>query len=72
MEPFAVLVVLGVLPFDASQLHHHHHKHDQVDQEDHTEVGHHGHIVGYIVLQPAAEKKQAHNGLKKSPSTSIK
>lgn len=54
----AVSGVVRVLPLDPAQLHQHHHEHDEVEDEDDAEVGHHGHVEGHVVLQPAAGDKE--------------
>lgn len=50
----AVNAVVRVLLSDPSQLHQHHDEHDEVEQKDDAEVGHHRHVEGNVVSQPAA------------------
>lgn len=54
----AVIGIVGVLPLDPAQLHQHHHEHDEVEDKDDAEVGHHGHVEGDIVFQPAADGEE--------------
>lgn len=46
-------VVRVLLPYP-TQLHQHHDEHDEVEKKDDAEVGHHRHIEGNVVPQPAA------------------
>lgn len=46
-------VVRVLLPYP-TQLHQHHNEHDEVEQKDDAEVGHHRHVEGDVVSQPAA------------------
>lgn len=50
----AVKWIVRVLPLHPTQLHQHHNEHDEVEQKDDTEIGHHCHIKGDVVFQPAA------------------
>lgn len=58
----AVSGIVGILPLDPAQLHQHHHEHDEVEEEDDTEVGHHGHVEGHVVFQPAADGGRRRGG----------
>lgn len=50
----AVKHIVRVLSLYPTQLHQHHNEHDEVEQKDDTEIGHHCHIEGNVVFQPAA------------------
>lgn len=50
----AVKRILRVLPLHPTQLYQHHNEHDEVEQKDNTEIGHHCHIKGDVIFQPAA------------------
>lgn len=47
-------LVVGVLPLDAGQLDHDHDEDQQAESEDQEEVGHHAHVEGDVITQPAA------------------
>lgn len=61
-------LVLGVLPLDPGQLHHHHDEDQQAQCEDQAKVGHHRHIESHVVAQPAAKgrNKNSHFSFKDS------
>lgn len=50
----AVKRIVRVLPLYPTQLHQHHSEHDDVEQKNDTEVGHHSHVEGNVIFQPAA------------------
>lgn len=50
----AVEHIVRVLPLYPIQLDQHHSKHDEVEQKNDTEIGHHCHIEGNVIFQPAA------------------
>lgn len=47
-------LVMGILPLDPSQLDHHDDEDHHADGEDQEEVGHHPHVEGDVITQPAA------------------
>lgn len=52
-------LVLGVLPLDAGQLDHDHDEDKQAESKDQEEVGHHAHVEGHVITQPAAAGGQS-------------
>lgn len=50
----AVERIVRVLPLYPTQLDQHHDEHDQVEEENDTEIGHHCHVEGNVIFQPAA------------------
>lgn len=54
LQSAAVNRVVWVLLSYPAQLHQHHDEHDEVKQKDDAEVGHHRHVEGNVVPQPAA------------------
>lgn len=50
----AVARVVGVLPFYSTHLHQHHNEHNDVEEKNGAEVGHHCHVEGDVIFQPAA------------------
>lgn len=54
LQSGAVNTVVRVLLPYPTQLHQHHDEHDKVEKKDDAEVGHHRHVEGNVVPQPAA------------------
>lgn len=50
----AVPHIVRVLPLYPTQLDQHHNEHDEVEEKNDAEIGHHSHIEGNVVFQPAA------------------
>lgn len=50
----AVLHIVRVLPLYPTQLDQHHNEHYEVEEKNDTEIGHHSHIEGNVIFQPAA------------------
>lgn len=57
VQPGAVEHIVRVLPLYATQLDQHHDEHDEVEDKNDAEVGHHCHIEGDVIFQPAAVGK---------------
>lgn len=53
---------MGVLLLDTWKLSHNNDEGQQAQDKDQEEIGHHTHIEGYVITQPAAtERKQRRN-----------
>lgn len=61
MQAAAVLIIVGVLPLDSSQMDHHHQKHGQVQHKYDAEVCHNGYVECYVILQPTTGRKKYRN-----------
>lgn len=53
--------ILRVLFFYPAQLDHNYNKHDEVKYKNDAEIGHHCHVEGDVIFQPAAVGESEEN-----------